>query len=267
MYQCDKQRNLVSSVPLSDPGHADFSIFCDHGSAGRDHVTCEGVHVPTFQASSTAQLSSSLIERAFLASTTPSDAAPDPTAEKLLDAAFDLFSRLGVQRTPMEKVAKRAGVTRVTLYRKFATKDALVDEVVLREFRRYFDRFRSEIPNADSVAERVVVGFVGSLRAISGNPLIGGINGEEPSMLIESMIGGDGLLLAVVQQFVSVQLRREQLAGNISDELDVELVAEMMVRISASFLTVPSRVVDITDDAQLAEVARQFLVPMLNTPR
>ena len=45
---------------------------------------------------------------------------------------------------------------------------------------------------------------------------------------------------------------------------DVDLVAEMMVRISASFLTVPSRVVDITDDAQLAAVARQFLVPMLN---
>ena len=54
------------------------------------------------------------------------------------------------------------------------------------------------------------------------------------------------------------------LSTEISDLLDAELVAEMMVRVSASFLTVPSRVVDITDDAQLATVARQFLVPMLN---
>lgn len=211
-----------------------------------------------------APLSSSLLQRAFLESAAQSDEAADPTAERLLDAAFELFCRLGVQRTPMEKVAKSAGVTRVTLYRKFATKDALVDQVVLREFRRYFDRFRAEIPRADTVADRVVVGFVGSLRAIAGNPLIGEISDAEPSMLIESMIGGDGMLLATVQHFVAAQLRREQLAGNISDELDVDLVAEMMVRISASFLTVPSRVVDITDDAQLATVARQFLVPMLN---
>ena len=90
---------------------------------------------------------------------------------------------------------------------------------------------------------------------------------SESSMLIESMIGDAGLLLSVVQKFVAAQLRREQLAGNISDDLDVEIVAEMMVRISASFLTVPSRVVDITDDAQLADVARRFLVPMLDHPR
>ena len=159
-----------------------------------------------------ASLSSSLLQRAFLESAAQSDEAADPTAERLLDAAFELFCRLGVQRTPMEKVAKSAGVTRVTLYRKFATKDALVDQVVLREFRRYFDRFRAEIPRADTVADRVVVGFVGSLRAISGNPLIGEISDAEPSMLIESMIGGDGMLLAktrFLQELPGEEVRTE----------------------------------------------------------
>lgn len=216
--------------------------------------------------SPTSQASSSLLQRAFLSSVSPDVTTADATAERLLDAAYDLFCRLGIQRTSMEKVAKTAGVTRVTLYRKFATKDALVDQVVLREFRRYFDEFRTEIPHAHTVADRVVLGFVGSLRAIAGNPLISGISDDEPSMLIESMIGGDGMLMSVVQKFVAAQLRREQSAGTISAALDVELVAEMMVRISASFLTVPSRVVDITDDAQLADIARRFLVPMLESP-
>ena len=52
----------------------------------------------------------------------------------------------------------------------------------------------------------------------------------------------------------------------MSTDLDVDLVAEMMVRISASFLTVPSRIVAIDDDDQLADVARRFLVPMLQPP-
>ena len=56
---------------------------------------------------------------------------------------------------------------------------------------------------------------------------------SESSMLIESMVGDDGILLSVVQQFVAAQLRREQLAGNISDDLDVEIVAEMMVHASS----------------------------------
>lgn len=210
----------------------------------------------------------SLLERAYLRAldATSDQAAVDSTAERLLDAAFDLFCRTGIQRTPMAKVAERAGVTRVTLYRKFATKDALVEAVVLREFRHYFDRFRADIADAGTVADRVVLGFVGSLRAISHNPLIGGLSDAEPALLIESMIGDDGQLLATVGQFVAGQLRREQAAGTVSTDLDVDLVAEMMVRISASFLTVPSRIVAIDDDDQLAAVARRFLVPMLQPP-
>jgi len=66
-----------------------------------------------------------------------------------------------------------------------------------------------------------------------------------------------------VQRFVAGQLRREQQAGNISGEVDVELVAEVMTRLSSSFLVTPSHVVDLDDDEQLRAVARRFLVPML----
>jgi hypothetical protein len=39
-----------------------------------------------------------------------------------------------------------------------------------------------------------------------------------------------------------------------------------MVRISASFLAIPSHLVDLDDDDQLAALARRFLVPMLDPP-
>ena len=77
----------------------------------------------------------------------------------------------------------------------------------------------------------------------------------------------DGGMLAMVREFVAGQLRREQHAGTIASDLDTDLIAELMVRISASFLTVPSRIVDISDDDQLATVARQFLVSMLGPRR
>ncbi|MCX5045721.1 TetR/AcrR family transcriptional regulator [Aldersonia sp. NBC_00410] len=213
----------------------------------------------------TAPQPMSLLERAYTNAVERSGDL-DETRERLLDAAYEQFCRLGIQRTSMEEVARGAGLSRITLYRKFDTKDALVEQLIIREFRRYLDQFLDDIKEADTVADRVVVGFVASIRAIGGNPLIGGLLETELTLVVGSIIKKDSGMLSTVQEFVAGQLRREQQVGNISGDVDADLVAEMMVRISASFLTVPSRIVDITDDVQLATVARKFLVPMLAAP-
>ncbi|MFI6025795.1 TetR/AcrR family transcriptional regulator [Amycolatopsis magusensis] len=204
----------------------------------------------------------SLLERAYSDAVGRADEVDEARA-RILDAAYEQFCRLGIQRSTMEDVARRAGVSRITVYRRFTTKDALVEQVVRREFRRYFDRFLIDIEQAETAADRVVLGFVSSLRAIRGNPLIGGLMEAEPDLLVPSMINDGGRTLGTVRQFVAGQLRHEQRAGTVSSELDADVVAEMMVRISASFLAIPSQVIDLDDDEQLAAVARRFLVPML----
>ncbi|ACZ87935.1 TetR/AcrR family transcriptional regulator [Streptosporangium roseum] len=209
--------------------------------------------------------SESLLERAYIDAVEQVDDT-DELRARILDAAYEQFCRMGIRRSTMEDVARRAGVSRITVYRRFASKDALVEHVVRREFRRYFDRFLIDIEQARTAADRVVLGFVSSLRAIRRNPLIGGLIAAEPDLLVPSMINDGGRTLATVRQFVAGQLRREQRAGNVSSDLDTDLVAELMVRISASFLAIPSRVIDLDDDGQLAGVARRFLVPMLGPP-
>jgi TetR/AcrR family transcriptional regulator, repressor for uid operon len=206
--------------------------------------------------------SESLLERAYIDAVEQVDDM-DETRARILDAAYEQFCRMGIRRSTMEDVARRAGVSRITVYRRFATKDALVEHVVRREFRRYFDQFLIDIEQAHTAADRAVLGFVSSLRAIRRNPLIGGLITAEPDLVVPSMISDGGRTLATVRQFVAGQLRHEQRAGNVSSDLDTDLVAELMVRISASFLAIPSQIIDLDDDEQLAAVARQFLVPML----
>ncbi|MGI5171517.1 TetR/AcrR family transcriptional regulator [Spirillospora sp. CA-253888] len=207
----------------------------------------------------------SLLERAYTDAVEQVDDT-DETRTRVLDAAYEQFCRMGIQRSTMEDVARRAGVSRITVYRRFATKDALVEQVVRREFRRYFVQFLRDIGQAETAADRVVLGFVSSLRAIRGNPLIGGLIAAETDLLVASMISDGGRTVATVRRFVAGQLRQEQRAGNVSGDLDTDLVAEMMVRVSASFLAIPSHLVDLDDDEQLAGVARRFLVPMLEPP-
>jgi AcrR family transcriptional regulator len=207
----------------------------------------------------------SVLERAYTDAVEQVD-DKDETRARVLDAAYEQFSRMGVQRSTMEDVARRAGVSRITVYRRFATKDALVEHVVRREFRRYFDRFLLDIGQAETAADRVVLGFVSSLRAIRRNPLIGGLIATEPDLVVPSMISDGGRTLATVREFVAGQLRHEQRAGTVSADLDIDHVAELMVRISASFLAIPSLLIDLDDDDQLAALARRFLVPMLDPP-
>jgi TetR/AcrR family transcriptional regulator, repressor for uid operon len=187
----------------------------------------------------------------------------DTTSSRILDAAFELFCHMGIARSTMEDVARRAGVSRITVYRRFATKSVLVDQLIRREIRRYFDQFRRDIEHAHTAADRVVLGFVSSLRAFRRNPLIGGLMAADPNALIPSTIGDGGRTLATVREFVAGQLRREQDAGNVAPTVNVDIVAELMVRVCSSFLVIPSHIVDLDDEEQLGDVARQFLVPML----
>src|SRR5215510_13240077 len=117
----------------------------------------------------------SVLERAYLDAVESPEDALDESRSRILDAAYEQFSLMGIQRSSMEDVARRAGVSRITVYRRFATKGVLVDQLVRREILRYFDQFRRDIEGARTAADRVVVGFVSSLQALRHNPLIGGL--------------------------------------------------------------------------------------------
>jgi TetR/AcrR family transcriptional repressor of uid operon len=198
--------------------------------------------------------------------TSPTAEGADEITDRILAGASEQFRRFGVQRSTMEDVAKRSGVSRITVYRRFATKELLVERTVQHEFRNYFDQFVRDIASARSVAERVELGFVTSLRVVRGNPLINALFVADDDMLLSSVVGDDGNTLATVATFLAGQIRREQEARNVDPSIDADLVAEVIVRVCTSFLLIPSHIVDLDDEDQVRSVARRVLVPMLPPP-
>uniref|UniRef100_UPI0024555EF2 TetR/AcrR family transcriptional regulator n=1 Tax=Nocardia abscessus TaxID=120957 RepID=UPI0024555EF2 len=69
--------------------------------------------------------------------------APDDSAENslsaidlaILDAARACVQEFGVRRTTLTEVARRAGVSRPTVYRRWPDTGALVAELLVRELR------------------------------------------------------------------------------------------------------------------------------------
>ncbi|HEX6052643.1 MAG TPA: helix-turn-helix domain-containing protein [Gemmatimonadaceae bacterium] len=55
---------------------------------------------------------------------------PAPPRQRILDAADELFRRVGIRGVGVEAIAEAAGTNKMTLYRHFASKDELVAEWV-----------------------------------------------------------------------------------------------------------------------------------------
>jgi AcrR family transcriptional regulator len=68
---------------------------------------------------------------------TDSPTAPTDARERILDAAYDLFSRNGIRAVGVDTIVERSGVARMTLYRHFGSKDALVLAFLERREERW----------------------------------------------------------------------------------------------------------------------------------
>ncbi|MBE3199883.1 TetR/AcrR family transcriptional regulator [Frankia sp. CH37] len=203
-----------------------------------------------------------MLERALGASLDGAGSG-DEIRDRVLDAAAELFGRSGIRRTSIEDVARRAGVSRITVYRRFPTKNVLVEEVLLRDLRAFLVSFRAVVGRAESAAERLVEGFCLALRTARVNPLFGGLIEVEPEVILPFLTTDGGAFLRAVSDFIAMQLRREQEAGEISGEVDINIVAEVLARMTLSFCLTPESQLDLDDPEQARTFARCFLAPLV----
>ncbi|MBR8740387.1 TetR/AcrR family transcriptional regulator [Nocardiopsis sp. MG754419] len=106
--------------------------------------------------------------------------------DEILDAARTCVEAFGVRRTTLTDVARRAGVSRPTVYRRWPDVTALVADLLTRELRRIL--VAEEVGAAsddgdESVRVRLVRHATGVARAMLDHPLVGRIVDTEPELL------------------------------------------------------------------------------------
>lgn len=93
--------------------------------------------------------------------TDPSPASPNPEADdalgqRVVDAAVVIIGRFGLAKLTLEDVAKEAGCSRATLYRRFPGKGALLEAVVATEARRLQRGLDAALAGAATLEEALV---------------------------------------------------------------------------------------------------------------
>ena len=202
---------------------------------------------------------STLIERALDRRVEP---PADATSERVLDAALDLAAASGLRRLSMDDVARRAGVGRMTVYRRFGSRAALVDALSVRECRRCLEAMdaaaRPDAPVADQVAE----GLVTALRLAREHPLLNRLARVEPESVLRALTADGGAVFAAARGFVAARLRASQEAG-VLGPLDVDEAAELLVRLAFSFVLIQDSALPLDDEAALRDSARRLVAPMV----
>lgn len=92
------------------------------------------------------------------------------TRTQIMEAAFLLFCQNGIEATEMMRIAKKARVSRPTLYRYFESKHQLAVELYLTNLERLLELF--PISQEDGLALSLVTSFLnGIVEKLEKNPL------------------------------------------------------------------------------------------------
>lgn len=168
----------------------------------------------------------------------------DPREARLLAAAETLVLRHGYDKTSVAEVARAAGVSKGAFYLAFASKDELIEELVLRESLAFQARWGTEV-RAHPRFGTVGAMYEGMLAALEERPLMSRIMRRDaqllgrylhrPGNVFERMAAGQptrGEALAVLQK-----------AGAIRSEVDADVAAHVINIIAFGLVSLPDFVV------------------------
>lgn len=182
----------------------------------------------------------------------------DALAARILDATVEEAAASGLRRLAIEDVARRAGTTRVTVYRRFGRREDLIEAMAVRETHRFLEAVRRAIAPVDRIEDQGAEAFVVGLRFMHAHPVARRAIESEPETIIQYLRADDGLLFRMGRDFVAAGLR-----DATSGDVDVDQAAETIARLFVSFLLLPESVVRFDEEDAVRDYVRRCIAPMV----
>ncbi|HEX5405464.1 MAG TPA: TetR/AcrR family transcriptional regulator [Pseudonocardiaceae bacterium] len=173
-------------------------------------------------------------------------------SDPLLDAARECVLSVGVGRTTLTDIAKRAGTSRMTVYRRYPGVTSVVAALMTREFGELLANIDNR---ATTARRRLVDAAVEAARLLIADPLMRSVLDRDAELLLPYLVQRIGSTQRLAEKFVDEQLTAGHADGSVRRG-HTEAQARML------FLTVQAVVVshrpatsDIADGDLLDELA------------
>jgi AcrR family transcriptional regulator len=191
---------------------------------------------------------------------------PDEITTRILRATLEQAELVGMRRTTMEDVARRSGVGRATLYRRFPTKSSLTDAIVLAEARRFMEGSAQAYARGDTLEDSMVYDTVFSVTFMREHALLNKLLHTEPETILPSLTIDAGAILDFATEY-SVALLRTAVYGTASttpaQERRLRTAAELQTRLTLSFIVTPHTSIKLENLDDTRAFVRTYLLPMV----
>ena len=196
------------------------------------------------------------------AESTPEPRA-EPTPERsaelevVLDAATSCYLRFGVDKTTAADIAKAAGISRATLYRRYGSHEAIFLAVLTRESEAMMLDAERHLAKVDDPGQRIVEGMLFSIDQITRRPVHAAVFTTDSAGWAATKALRVDALRRLGESGIRPMLASAQSGATVSDQQIDDLV-DWMLRILISYAAIPGPG-DLTADDIRRQLTSQFL--------
>ncbi|MET9386372.1 helix-turn-helix domain-containing protein [Streptomyces sp. NPDC002928] len=135
--------------------------------------------------------------------------------DPVLDAARDCVLAFGVRRTTLTDVARRAGVSRMTLYRRWPDVRSLVGDLMTREWIDVASRAMPQRRPGRDMRGLIVDGLVAGVAAFRAHPLFRKIIDVDPELLLTYVLDRRGASQEALLSLLADALKEGHADGSV----------------------------------------------------
>jgi AcrR family transcriptional regulator len=156
--------------------------------------------------------------------------------DRILGAAIEAASIHGIGRMSVGDVARRAGLSRPTVYKHFPSKQDLLSAAVQHEAQKLLGAVLAAVDEVDDPREALNAGVRTALRLVREHPLLDRVVRTEPERLVPLLTTDDGLVLSVLRPPVEAVVAAKL---GLSDPVVARRLADLLTRLLISYALNP----------------------------
>ena len=162
------------------------------------------------------------------------DEPPESIRQRLLDAALEAATMHGITKLSMGDVARRAGLSRQTLYRYFPSKDALIAAVVGAQTTDLIGQVVGAAATIEDPRRSLEAALVTALRLLRDHPLLDRLLTTEPEALLPLLTTEGSPAMIQVRAVVELLVAERSPVAVTDDPVALRRFADVVTRLIIS---------------------------------
>lgn len=188
----------------------------------------------------------------------------------ILEAALEQFALTGIRRTSADDVARRAGINRATLYRRFGGREQLLAAAYLREAGRVLEELTRRVPDVPDdpdadfdPAENVVAMFTEAVALMRGHTLLQRMREVDSDLISRGMTVGAADVLGFAADTLAHRVRELHRWRGTEPPADPMDLGHTVARLIHSLVLTPAGGPELDPPASARRYAASVVVPLV----